>query len=79
MNNPINEQISALMSLKQQGMQPQQVFQMMCQQNPYLNQQLKTLQNMAQGKSPQEFIMQLANQKGLNQQSIMAIKQMLGK
>jgi DNA-binding transcriptional MerR regulator len=79
MGNGINEQISALMSLKQRGMQPQQVMQMMLQQNPQLQQQLQTLQNMAQGQDPKTFIMQLARQNGANQQSINSIMQLLGK
>ena len=77
MQNGINEQISTIMSLKQRGMTPQQVMQMMFQQNPRLQQQMQTLQNMAQGKNPQEFIMQLAKQNGANQNSINSIMQML--
>ncbi len=79
MANNINEQISAIMSLKQRGMQPQQVMQMMLQQNPHLQQQLQTLQNMAQGQNPQQFVMQLAKQNGVNQENINAIMQMFGK
>ena len=77
MQNGINEQISAIMSLKQRGMTPQQVMQMMFQQNPQLQQQMQTLQNMAQGKNPRDFIMQLAKQNGANQNSINSIMQML--
>jgi hypothetical protein len=78
MANGINEQISAIMNFKQRGMQPQQVMQMLMQQNPQLQQQLQTLQNMAQGQDPKTFIMQLARQNGASQQSINSIMQLLG-
>ena len=67
MNNGINGQISAIMSLKQQGATPQAVMQMLVQQNPNIQQYMQTLQNMAQGKNPQEFLTQLAKQNGVNQ------------
>lgn len=79
MTNGINEQISALMSLKQRGMQPQQVMQMLMQQNPQLQQHLQTLQNMSQGKNPREFVLQLARQNGVGEQNLNAIMQILGK
>lgn len=78
MPNNFNEQIGALMRLKQRGVQPQQVMQMMLQQNPQLQQQLQTLQNMSQGQNPKDFILQLARQNGANQQSINTIMQLLG-
>lgn len=79
MTNGINGQISALMSLKQRGMQPQQVMQMLIQQNPQLQQHLQTLQNMAQGKNPREFVLQLAKQNGVSEQNLNAIMQILNK
>lgn len=79
MQNGINEQISAIMSLKQRGMQPQQVMQMMFQQNPQLQQDLERLKNMANGQDPKTFIMQLARQNGANEQSISFINQLFGK
>ena len=67
------------MSLKQRGMQPQQVMQMLMQQNPQLQQHLQTLQNMSQGKNPREFVLQLAKQNGVGEQNLNAIMQILGK
>jgi hypothetical protein len=67
------------MSLKQRGMQPQQVMQMMFQQNPQLNQLMTQFQNMSQGRNPRDFIIQFAQQNGLNQQSIQAMQQMFMK
>lgn len=76
MNNAINEQISAIMSLKQRGMQPQQVMQMMFQQNPQLQQQMQTVKNMMNGKNPREFVTQLAKQNGANEQSMQMLMQL---
>lgn len=79
MNNGINEQISAIMSLKQRGMQPQQVMQMMFQQNPQLQQQMQTVKNMMNGKNPREFVTQLAKQNGANEQSMQMLMQLFQK
>jgi hypothetical protein len=76
MGNGINEQISAIMSLKQRGMQPQQVMQMMFQQNPQLQQQMQTVKNMMNGKNPREFVTQLAKQNGANEQSMQMLMQL---
>lgn len=75
MTNGINEQISALMSLKQRGMQPQQVMQMLMQQNPQLNLLMTQFQNMSKGQNPRDFVVQLAKQNGLSEQNINAIMQ----
>ena len=76
MQNGINEQIQAIMSLKQRGMQPQQVMQMMFQQNPQLQQQMQTVKNMMNGKNPREFVTQLAKQNGVNEQSMQMLMQL---
>lgn len=76
MQNGINEQIKAIMSLKQRGMQPQQVMQMMFQQNPQLQQQMQTVKNMMNGKNPREFVTQLAKQNGANEQSMQMLMQL---
>ena len=75
MTNGTNEQISALMSLKQRGMQPQQVMQMLMQQNPQLNLLMTQFQNMSKGQNPRDFVVQLAKQNGLSEQNINAIMQ----
>ena len=76
MQNGINEQISAIMSLKQRGMSPQQVMQMMLQQNPQLQQQMQTVKNMMNGKNPKEFVTQLAKQNGVDNQGVQMIMQL---
>lgn len=79
MNNNANAIISQIMSFKQQGMTPQAVAQMMFQQNPQLKMYQTQLQNMAGGKNPQEFVMQLARQNGVSQENLQAMQNMFGK
>ena len=45
MQNGINEQIQAILRFKQQGMTPQQVMNILMQQNPQIQQNIQTLQN----------------------------------
>lgn len=78
MMNDINEQISLVMSLKQRGFTPQQALEYLSRQNPHILESVATLKNMAQGKNPQEFFMQLATQNGVSQENIQALKQMFG-
>ena len=44
---------------------------MMLQQNPELRTTLTQMQNMAQGRSPQQFVSQLCKQNGIDYDSIM--------
>ena len=59
-NNQMNQVIQGLLQMKNAGRNPQQVMQMLMQRNPNYQQAMTTLQNMAQGRNPQEFIMQFA-------------------
>lgn len=79
MQNDINAQIQAILRFKQQGMSPQQVMQMMFQQNPQLQQQMQTVKNMMNGRNPQQFVTQLARQNGMNEQSMQFINQLFQK
>lgn len=78
MRNDINSVISQIMGLKQQGMTPQQVSQMLFSQNPQIQMVKTQLQNMAKGRNPQEFIMQLARQNGVSQENLQAMQNMFG-
>lgn len=80
-NNPnmsINDTIQGLLALKNAGRNPNQIMQILIQQNPQAQQMLTQLQNMAQGKDPRQFLSQLARQNGVSPQNISAIMQMLG-
>lgn len=76
MDNNANAIISQIMALQQQGKTPQAVMQMLMQRNPNYQQAIQRLQNMAQGKNPQDFIMQLARQQGISQENLQAMQQL---
>lgn len=80
MNNgyDINQALQNIFQMKNAGRNPQQILQIMIQQNPQIQQSLVLLQNMAQGKNPQEFFTQLAKQNGINEQNLAQIMQMFG-
>ena len=65
--------------MKNAGRDPQQILQMMMQQNPQIQQSLAVLQNMAQGKNLQQFFSQLAKQNGVSEQNMQMLMQMFGK
>lgn len=77
-NVNINDTIQGLLALKNAGRNPNQIMQMLIQQNPQAQQMLTQLQNMAQGRDPRQFLSQLARQNGVSPQNISAIMQMLG-
>lgn len=77
MNGDINQTIQGIISLKNSGRNPQAIMQMIMQQNPQYQQMLTRLQNMAQGKNPKDFIMQLARQNGVNEQNLQELARML--
>ena len=75
----INTTLQNIFAMKNAGRNPQQLLQMMLQQNPQMQQLMVTMQNMAKGKTPQEFFTQLAKQNGVNEQNMNMLKQMFGK
>ena len=81
MNNgyDINQALQSVFQMKNAGRNPQQILQLMMQQNPQMQQMMATLQNMSRGKSPQEFFSQLAKQNGVNEQNMAQLMQMFGK
>lgn len=78
-NYDVNQALQSVFSMKNAGRNPQQIMQMLMQQNPQMQQTLVMLQNMAQGKNPKEFFSQLARQNGVNEQNMQMIMQMFGK
>lgn len=81
MNNgyDVNQALQNVFQMKNAGRNPQQILQMMIQQNPQIQQQLAMLKNMSNGKSPQEFFSQLAKQNGVSEQNMAQLMQMFGK
>lgn len=80
-NNPnqLNQVIQGILQMKNMGRNPQQIMQMLMQRNPNYQQTMTTLQNMAQGRSPQEFLMQLAKQEGVTPENIQGIMSLFGR
>jgi hypothetical protein len=81
MNNgyDVNQALQSIFQMKNAGRNPQQIMQMLIQQNPQMQQTLSVLQNMSKGKNPQEFFSQLAKQNGVSEQNMAQIMQMFGK
>ena len=77
-NNNLNANLQAILNMKKQGKNPQAIMQSMLQQNPQMQQQITQLKNMANGRSPREFIMQMAIQNGVEASTIEIINQILG-
>ena len=81
MNNgyDVNQALQNVFKMRNAGRNPQQIMQIMMQQNPQIQQQIAMLQNMAKGKSPKEFFAQLAKQNGVSEQNMAQLMQFFGK
>ncbi len=77
-NNNINQTIENIVALYDSGGNPQQVMQTMMQKNNQVNHMKTQLQNMAQGRSPREFLMQLARQNGVSEKNLQGLARILG-
>ena len=69
-NADINQSLQSIFAMKNAGRNPQQIMQLLIQQNPNIQNALYTLQNMSKGKNPKEFFSQLAKQNGVNEQNM---------
>jgi hypothetical protein len=78
MRNNINETIEQIIALYENGANPRQFMQNMAQRTPQMNQMQTQLQNMAQGRTPKEFILQLARQNGVNEKNLQGLERILG-
>ena len=78
MNN-LNQNIDAIINMANARKNPQQIMQMLIQQNPQVKQMMTQIQNMANGRTPQEFITQLAQQNGVSQNKIDQLIQIIGR
>ena len=78
MAQDINSIIQNIIALYNSGGNPQQIMQQMMQRTPQINQMQTQLQNMAQGRSPQEFLIQLARQNGVSEENIQGLSRILG-
>lgn len=74
----INQTIQQLTMFYDSGRNPQQLMQMVAQQNPNMNEMKTQIQNMAQGRTPTEFILQMAKQNGATDENIQNLARILG-
>lgn len=75
-NQNLNDTIQNILKAKNSGKNPNAILQLLYQRNPNFQQLATQLQNMAQGRSPQEFITQLARQNGVSQDNLQAISEL---
>ena len=66
----VNQALQSLFQMKNAGRSPQQIMQMLIQQNPQIQNTLATLHNMSMGKDAKSFFAQLAKQNGVNEQNM---------
>ena len=74
----INQTIERIIALYDRGGNPQQVMQQMFQKNPQISQMQTQMQNMAQGRTPQEFLVQLCKQNGVSEANLQGLSRILG-
>lgn len=74
----INDRIAQIISMYDKGGNPQQIMQGMMGQGSQINQMKSQMQNMAQGRTPTEFILQIARQNGVNERNLQGIARILG-
>lgn len=72
----INSMLEQIIQFHKTGRNPQELMQRFVPNN--LEQMKQKMQNMAQGRSPAEFIMQLARQNGASEQNLQGLAQILG-
>ena len=79
MINNLNNSLQSIINLANSGKSPNEVMNMLIQQNPNVKQGLTQLQNMAQGRSMKDFVMQLMKQNtGINPQMFDSLSKMMG-
>lgn len=76
--NDINATLERIIAMYDNGGNPQQLMQTMMRQGTPIGQMQSQMQNMAQGRSPIEFIMQMARQNGVSEQNLQGIARILG-
>lgn len=79
MANDINARVENIIKFYNMGGNPQQLMQNMMMQNSNIGQMKTQIQNMSQGRTPVEFIVQMAKQNGVSEQNIQGLLKILGK
>lgn len=75
-NPQLNQTLQNILIAKKQGKNPQMIMNTMLQSNPQMQQSLNQLKNMANGRNPKDFILQMAKQNGIDEATLSMISQM---
>lgn len=78
MNNLLNQKAEMLISLYEQGFSQQAIINQMFGNLGQVQQGLKQLNNMANGKNINEFYLQILKQNGLTEKNLQGIRKILG-
>lgn len=73
-----NNQIQQLIAFMNSGGNPQVLIQQMMRDNPQMQSTLMQIKNMVGDRSPKEFALQLAKQKGIDSQQIEELSKRMG-
>lgn len=73
----INQLVEMIYTLKNQGKNPNEVYQMLINKNPNYNMALTRYQNMSKGRNSKEFLLQMARQNGLTDENAKILSDML--
>lgn len=74
----LNQTIEQIIALYDKGGNPQQIMQQMMGRGTPIGQMQNQLKNMAQGRTPTEFILQIAKQNGVSEHNLQGIARILG-
>ena len=75
--NDLNQTIERIIALYDNGGNPQQVMQQMMGTGTPIGQMQNQLQNMAQGRTPKEFLLQMAKQNGVTEKNLQGLARIL--
>lgn len=78
MNNGLRQVVKSIINLAESGKDPNFYTNMIMRQHPQLSQGMTQLQNMAQGRTMQDLLVQLLKQNGIPQSDIDYVARLLG-
>ena len=67
----MNRNFFQMLQQMQQVQNPKQAFMGMMQQNPQMQKDMKTMQNISGGRSVEQTVRQLAKQQGISEEQLM--------
>lgn len=74
--NP-NQALQEIIGIANNGGNPQMLMQSLMQKNPKYNQAMEQIKNMANGMPMNEFVMQLAKQRGIDPNTLSQLQRLI--